>query len=564
MHEVPVQSDSLIIELSTQKMANYDNVHFQFTANAVPHTSLVRSNENVTVDKFTQFTREELANTALECVDLKLEHDLDESGNPLPEDGDTTVGYIARTMKSDKQSAMIIGELPPIPPGERSTPQGQKKLKRRREVIEGIINHTLKDVSVAHKNEYTLIDSPADKDMKIMVEKCVQEVSLTKEGGRPGSSIIDYGVSNESLLPPGVKLHARPVCKSYVVVPDGDMDSIPQYVRANLKNFNISVDKEKGGSDVPPTNQPSASKVDTLQNQEMASTTVIASTPAQPPPSATQVPPTPTLQAPPGTQAVAAPAAPAPVAPVAQAAQPPLPVIPGSEGSSAYLATIQNQQALLNATNAELEVLRKYKAQFDAIQQRESEGLRADMVNSHKRFHDDTISVLKNSDEVKADPERLKEIAELEKNAETSTKIFSENLTLKMDEAATRQGKIEIDAADMLDYMRANQQLIQAFSKNGAKRRQVDLYQLQQQEIERAKAAANSYPIGYAATRSFNGSVPSIPAPQAAAAAVPAPAMQAAPAQQTQQAPPATVNGIRPVIDRMTFIQNMRQTLKKE
>jgi hypothetical protein len=537
-------------------MANYDDVHFQFTANAVPHTSLVRSNENVTVDKFMQFTHEELANTALDFVDLKLEHDLDEFGDPLPSDGDTSVGYIARTMKSDMQSAMVIGELPPVPPGERTTPQGQKKLKRRREVIEGIINHTLKDVSVAHKNEYTLVDSPADTDMKIMVEKCVHEVSLTKEGGRPGSSIIDYGVSNESLLPAGAKLHARPVCKSYVVVPDGNMDSIPQYVRANLKNFNISVDKEKPAAADASTNQPSASKIDTPQ--EMASTTVIASTPAATTPLVPSVPP--------ATQATqAAPTQPAPPASQAQQtqqAQPPLPVIPGSEGSSAYLATIQNQQAVINATNAELEVLRKYKAQFDAIQQRESEGLRADMVTSHKRFHEDTINVLKNSDEVKADPERQKEITELEQNAEKSTKIFAETLTLKMDEAATKQGKIEIDAADMLDYMRANQQLIQAFSKNGAKRRQLDLYQLQQVEIERAKAAANSYPIGYAATRSFNGSVPSAPAAASTASTLAAP--PAVQAQQPAAAPPATVNGIRPVIDRMAFIQNMRATLKKE
>jgi hypothetical protein len=535
-------------------MDNIDDVFFQFTANAVPHASQVKSNEDVNLSKFTQFTPEELSNLNLQRVDINLEHNLDEDGEPLDED--TTVGYIVRTMKSDKRSAFVTGELPPVPAEERTTPAGQKRMQKRREMIYGIANKTLKDVSVAHKNEYTLVDdsgavvsdeAPKGKDVRIMVEKCVHEVSLTKEGGRPGSSIVDFGFSNQSLLPPGdtVEPHARPVCKSYVVIPGGDMESIPQYIRANLKNFNISVDKGMGAAAPAIATDPAKDN-----NSQMASNaTIPAPVPAQ-------------VAAPPGTQAAPAAAAPAPTQ-VIQAPPPappgntlppaaPLPVIPGSEASSAYLQTINSQQTKINQQNAELEELRKAKEKLQKYEEKESQALRTDLVNHNKRFNDDVIMALEADEELKANPEEQKYIAQLKQDAEAAQKVFNEKLVVKMDEATSQPSQIVLDPQDMITYMKNNVQMVHAYSKIGAKRRQLDLHQRQMEEIERAKAAAT---LPQRAAQPFTGSVAATP--QAAAAP---------PGNTAAAAPPgsAPVNNLKPVFDKADFIASFRSGLKRE
>jgi hypothetical protein len=356
--------------------------------------------------------------------------------------------------------------------------------------------------------------------VKIMVEKMVHEVSLTTEGGRPGSSIIEFGFSPTSMLPAGSQLHVKPVCKSYVVIPGGDMDSIPQYIRANLKNFNISLDKgnslkEGGNLSTEPL------KVSNTHS-EMAA-------------------PAPTNQGPPGNTAAAAPSG---TTTIATTAAPP-PVLPGSEASSAYLQTIQNQHTQITELQKENERLKKAEEQLNAHKKKESETFRTELANTYHEYNDGMIMAIETSDEVKADPELQKRVADLKRGAEESHKIFKDELVPKMDDAtAVSDGETVLKNNDMITFMKNNVQLVQAFNKIGAKRRQLDIHALQMAEIERAKAGTTA-----AAT--------------SAATTIAPPATTTAP---PTTGAPQTVNNIAPVggkhFDKMAFLKSLKEEKK--
>jgi len=234
--------------------------YFRFLARAVPHNSLITNGGDAeTMPIFTQFSKEELDQIDARGLGLSIDHT-----------GGDIFGYVVDKFASDNNCCLVMIEIPPqngvadekIEQNIRSTQENFKKM---------IKSGFTPDVSLSHRPQYIY-----DADTNTMdITKYLQEISITTQGGREGSAILEWHESDEPYNPEifekrrteinaeyvsgasnveGIEyledgtriVKNKGMCKSMVQVSPAEISTFPPIIQANIKKFSsISSGKEK-------------------------------------------------------------------------------------------------------------------------------------------------------------------------------------------------------------------------------------------------------------------------------------------------------------------------------
>jgi hypothetical protein len=216
-------------------------------------------------------------------------------------------------------------------------------------------------------------------------------------------------------------------------------------------------------------------------------------------------------------------------------------VLPGSDASSAYLKTVKDQEAKIIQLEAALEEARKDREQLNKYQEQATNEFREKVVEHRKRAHENTFTVLENDDEIKSDPEKIKEVKRLKEEAEQADKVYAEKMLVKLDQLG-KPCRVEFDSNDLLSVIAAGGQTMHAFNSVAQKLANTVINKQQQQEIAQAKAAAAA-----GATTTTSAAAAPVPAPQNTVAAAP---------------PGDQANNLRVIRDKNALIEHMNKNFK--
>jgi len=228
---------------------------FRFTARAVPHDSLIKDGGNAEeMPIFTQFSKEELNQLDVRGLGLCIDHT-----------GGDVFGYAVDKFPSDKNSCLVMIEIPPEngindPKIENDVRTTQEKFKHM------IKNKFVPDVSLSHRPEFIYDEETNTMDIK----KYLQEISITMEGGREGSSILEWheadtpynadiykkrrdeinaeyvkqpnggnaNIEGIEYLEDGTRIvKNKGMCRSVVQISPTEISNFPKIIQANIKKF---------------------------------------------------------------------------------------------------------------------------------------------------------------------------------------------------------------------------------------------------------------------------------------------------------------------------------------
>lgn len=207
--------------------------YFRMLARAVPSGWIVRGNDAIEEDCFSQFSAEELEGLDIIGMGIKLHHK-----------GDAVIGRVIDKLISPEDALLVQLEIPMD--DDLSTPGGSAVNQVKRNVIHMVEQGFLKDISLAHRNNYT----PDDNWEHLIVEKQPLEISVTPDGYREGSRILSYEWADKPYLPESEYVRFSPsnsTCKSVI---DFVPDKVPEVILASLEAHR-NKKKEKETQPVP-------------------------------------------------------------------------------------------------------------------------------------------------------------------------------------------------------------------------------------------------------------------------------------------------------------------------
>lgn len=198
--------------------------YFRMLARAVPSGWIVRGNDAMEEDCFTQFSASELKGLNIVGMGVKLHHK-----------GADVLGRVVDKIISEDDGLLVQIEIPMM--DDTSTVHGEALSKAKQNIVHMVEQGYLKDISLAHYNKYTPHPAEDGTLSHILVEKKPMEVSLTPQGYREGSEILLHNWDDKPFLEDSQYPEFSPdnsTCKSVI---DWIPEDFPQIVRASIEDF---------------------------------------------------------------------------------------------------------------------------------------------------------------------------------------------------------------------------------------------------------------------------------------------------------------------------------------
>jgi len=229
--------------------------YLRMLARAVPSGWIVRGNDAIEEDCFTQFSAKELQGLDLLGMGVKLHHK-----------GDAVLGHVVEKMISDEDALLVQVEIPMT--DDLSTPTGAALHRVKENVAHMIENGYLKDISLAHYNDYTPHPAEDGSLSHILVQKKPVEISVTPDGYREGSSILSYEWHDKPYLLDSQYQQFSPdnsTCKSVI---DWIPEQLPKVIEASLE---ASLRKNNSTAEMADTKKPTPDDMSALlkKNSEL-------------------------------------------------------------------------------------------------------------------------------------------------------------------------------------------------------------------------------------------------------------------------------------------------------
>lgn len=199
---------------------NNEKKYFRMLARAVPSGWIVRGNDAIEENCFTQFSADELKGINIIGMGVKLHHK-----------GAAVVGRVIDKIISPEDTLLVQLEIPMD--DDVSTTEGAAINQAKKNVIHMVEQGYLKDISLAHTNKFTFDENRTH----LLIEKQPFEISVTPEGFREGSSILSYEWADKPYLSESEYLQFSPsnnTCKSVI---DFVPDELPEVVLASLEGY---------------------------------------------------------------------------------------------------------------------------------------------------------------------------------------------------------------------------------------------------------------------------------------------------------------------------------------
>lgn len=198
--------------------------YLRLLARTYPKESLLVGLGKDKLDRYNHWKKEDLDAANFVGMPVRFDHE-GAKGQPI-------MGRCVQKLSTDEGTVMTLLEIPLEKPDKGSFVKDSLKMTIAHLVQEGFFN----DVSMCHSLDF---DYDAEND-ELIINKFGEEISVTREGGREGSSILDHYWADSPFLSESEYTGWTPqMCKGTTKAPfDQDiLSQAPTKVQASITNL---------------------------------------------------------------------------------------------------------------------------------------------------------------------------------------------------------------------------------------------------------------------------------------------------------------------------------------